>query len=271
MKKRSHFSDLVIIRGGGDLATGVAVRLYNCGFDILILEAEKPTFIRRTVSLGLAVYQGEAVVEGVTARLAKDFDKPAKGFIPVLKDPDMKILDKIQPLALVDALIAKKNIGLTKDLCGIVIALGPGFQAGVDCHAVIETMRGHNLGRVLYSGCALADTKTPGIISGIGAERVIHAHASGKLRIIKDIGETVKKGEPIAHIDGHTVEASVDGIVRGMIMDGMEVFAGMKIADIDPRKDEVRNCLTISDKSRALGGSVLEAIMHLSGRKNDRS
>lgn len=256
------FKNLIILRGGGDLATGVALRLFRSGFDVLILETKQPSFIRKTVSLGQAVYSGEAGVEGVQAVLIDEFQYPL-GKIPVLIDPEMNILKQVSPLALVDAVIAKKNLGLHKELANIVIALGPGFKAGVDCHAVIETMRGHNLGRVIYQGMALPDTGTPGIIKGVGKERVIHAPDSGKLRIHKDIGAVVVQDEIIADIEGVPVKASIDGLIRGMIQNGYSVFKGMKIADIDPRLEEKENCYTVSDKARALGGSVLEAVLYL--------
>jgi xanthine dehydrogenase accessory factor len=246
----------VLVRGGGDLASGVALRLFNAGFRVIILETEKPSAIRRSVSFCEAVYDGEKTVEGVTASTE---DKPNS--IKVMVDPEIKILFFIQPLAIVDATLAKKNMGLKKELADTVIALGPGFEAGVDAHAVIETMRGHDLGRIIYDGKAADDTGVPGEIKGIAKERVIHAPCAGKLKIIKDIGSVVEKGEPIADIDGKTVNASISGIVRGMIRDGYQVFEGMKIADIDPRKDELKNCYTVSDKARALGGSVLEVIM----------
>lgn len=267
--QKTSCDNLIIIRGGGDLATGIAVRLFNSGFQVMILETEKPSFIRRTVSLGMAVYKGEATVENVRA-VHYDGFTIKNDHIPVLTDPNMTVLGHISPLALVDAVIAKKNIGLTIDKADIVIALGPGFTAGEDCHAVIETMRGHSLGRVIYEGKASADTGTPGIINGIGKERVIHALCAGKLSIIKDISSTVRKDETIAMIDDTPVKATIDGVIRGMITDGYAVHQGMKIADIDPRESEVKNCYTVSDKARALGASVLEAVLNLR-KKNDRS
>ncbi|PLX70460.1 MAG: molybdenum hydroxylase [Denitrovibrio sp.] len=255
-------NNLIIIRGGGDIATGVAVRLFNSGYDILILETEKPSSIRRTVSLSQAVYDGEMTVEGVSAKLTDTFEYP-QNHIPVMIDPQMQILDTIQPLALVDAIIAKKNLGLNKDLANIVIALGPGFKAGIDCHAVIETMRGHNLGRVIYNGEAIANTGTPGDIAGYTSERVLHASDDGMFKITSDIGSIVQKGDTIAHMNSVPVKTSIDGLVRGIINDGHIVHKGMKIADIDPRIEEIKNYTTISDKARAIGGSVLEAILHL--------
>ncbi|PLX68784.1 MAG: molybdenum hydroxylase [Denitrovibrio sp.] len=266
----NYFEKLIIIRGGGDLASGVAVRLYNAGYKILMLETTTPSAIRRSVSFSQAVYDGKAKVEGIEAVLLDNGVEPTPEQIPLLVDPSMNILSEVKPLALIDAVIAKRNFGITKDLCDIVIALGPGFEAGKDCHAVIETKRGHNLGRVLYEGSAAPDSGVPGIISGIGKERVLHAENAGVLTVIKDIGDTVKKGDHIATIDGTPVKASIDGLIRGMIRSGYKVFKGMKIADIDPRVEEFNNCFTVSDKARALGGAVLEAILHLRS-KNDRS
>jgi len=261
--QRKYLDDLIILRGGGDIATGVAVRLYNSGFQVLILETESPSFIRRTVSLGMAVYEGNYKVEDIESVLVDSFDQSIKDRIQVIVDPQMDILKDIRPLALVDACIAKKNNGLSKDLNEIVVAMGPGFEAGKDCHAVVETMRGHDLGRLIYSGQASPDTKTPGIINGVGKERVLHSPAEGCLSIVKDIGSTVDEDEVIANVDGATVKSPIDGLIRGMIKDGYKVFKGMKIADVDPRIDQYENCFKISDKARALGGSVLEAVLYL--------
>lgn len=246
----------VVVRGGGDIATGVAVRLFKSGFRVVILETEKPSAIRRTVSLCEAVYDGEVEVEGVRASLKSEPDS-----VWVVVDSEMRILDNLNPLALVDATIAKRNMGLSKDLADTVIALGCGFEAGVDAHAVIETMRGHDLGRVIYSGFAADDTGCPGEIGGFGKERVVHAPVAGKLKIVKDIGASVTSGDTIAEIDGTPVKTVISGLIRGVIRDGYNVHKGMKIADVDPRESELKNCYTISDKARALGGSVLEVIL----------
>jgi xanthine dehydrogenase accessory factor len=175
-----------------------------------------------------------------------------------------------EPLAVVDAIIAKKNIGMHKDMAPITVALGPGFEAGRDVHAVVETMRGHNLGKVLYSGAAMANTGVPGVIKGYGRERVIHSPAQGVLKNVKHITDTVKTGEVIAVIENENgvteVKATLDGILRGLIRDGYPVTKGFKIADIDPRAEEYENCFTISDKARCIAGGVLEAIMHLKGK-----
>lgn len=268
-------NNIIIVRGGGDIASGVAARLFNSGFDVIILETKNPSAIRRSVSFSEAVYDGHSVVEGIKAFLAVSagqcFDIFQQKSIPVLIDENMEVFDYIKPLAVVDAVIAKKNIGLHKNLADIVIALGDGFEAGVDTHAVVETMRGHNLGRIYYEGRAVKNTGVPGSVNGVTSERVIHAHCSGKLNIKKDIGSVVLKGEQIALIEGQGVSATIDGLIRGMIRDGYLVSEGLKIADIDPRVDELKNCYTISDKARALGGSVLEAVLYLKGKSKHGS
>lgn len=255
----------VVIRGAGDLATGIAHRLYRCGFKIIMLEVRQPMAIRRRVALSEAVYDGTITVEGVTARFAQDVAQALKiiseNSIAVLIDPEARLLDELKPLALVDAIMAKKNLGTSMDMAPIVIGVGPGFCAGLDCHAVVETQRGHNLGKVIFSGRARENTGIPGEILGFSKERVIYAPADGKIKVFHDIGSTVKAGCVVAEVSGTPVEASIDGVVRGMIRDGTEVFKGMKIGDVDPRQI-VDYCYTISDKARAIGGGVLEAILY---------
>ena len=256
---------LIVVRGGGDLATGVIQKLYRAGFPTLVLEVPQPTAIRRMVALSEAVYEGSFVVEGMTAVLADDLDHALhlmdQQKIPVLIDPDLKILQQVKPLAVVDAILAKRNLGLKHQLAPITIALGPGFVAGEDCDVVIETMRGHDLGRLIFQGSALPNTGTPGLIAGVGQERVIHAPCGGTLRAVRAIGDTVQRGDILATVDGVPVLATLDGILRGLIRDGLAVRQGLKIADIDPRGSERQNCFTISDKARCLGGAVLEAVL----------
>ena len=258
---------LIVVRGGGDLATGVIQKLYRAGFPTLVLEVPQPTAIRRMVALSEAVYEGSFVVEGMTAVLADDLDHALhlmdQQKIPVLIDPDLKILQQVKPLAVVDAILAKRNLGLKHQLAPITIALGPGFVAGEDCDVVIETMRGHDLGRLIFQGSALPNTGTPGLIAGVGQERVIHAPCGGTLRAVRAIGDTVQRGDILATVDGVPVLATLDGILRGLIRDGLAVRQGLKIADIDPRGSERQNCFTISDKARCLGGAVLEALLLL--------
>lgn len=258
---------IVVVRGGGDIASGTINRLHKMGFKVLVLEIPSPNFIRRMVCYGEAVYQREFELEGAVSKLAVNLDEIkkiwAEGKIPVYVDPEMKILDEIKPHALVDGIIAKKNLGMSKELAPVTVALGPGFEAGKDCHAVIETNRGHNLGRVIYEGRASENTGVPGIIQGYGRERVIYAENEGILKIVRDIGSIVKKDEIIAYIDGVPVHASLTGLVRGMIREGSFVKKGLKISDIDPREEQLKNCWTISDKARTISGGAAEAIFYL--------
>ena len=266
---------LIIVRGSGDIATGTIQRLHAAGFKVLALDIEKPSAIRRQVSLCEAVYDETAKVEDVEAVLIGRYDDLSKvtvpndiwedGKVPLLIDPKGESIRDLKPEVVVDAILAKKNLGTTMDMAPLTIGLGPGFTAGEDVHVVIETMRGHNLGRVIRDGSALADTHTPGMIAGHGADRVMHAPAAGILRNVRKIGDLVNAGEEIAFIESEsgervTVPASIDGLIRGLIRDGFAVPQGFKIADIDPRESEYNNCFTISDKARALGGAVLEVI-----------
>lgn len=256
----------VLIRGAGDIATGIACRLYNSGFKVFMTEQPAPTCIRRKVAFSEAVYDGDTSVEGITAMLADDPGEAIKisreGCIPVMVDPKIEHIDYIKPLVLVDATLAKKNLGIKKDLAPIVVGVGPGFEAGVDCHAVVETMRGHHLGRVITRGRALDNTGIPGEVAGFSRERVIYAPVSGKIRLLRDIGDRVKKGEPVAEIGSVAVQAPLQGVLRGIIRDGFNVVEGMKIGDVDPR-GIAENCFTLSDKARAVGGGVLEAVLYL--------
>ena len=261
---------IIIVRGGGDIASGTINRLHNMGFKVLVLEIPNPNFIRRKVCYGEAVYEGEFTLENAVSKFAHNLEEIysiwEEGKIPVYIDPDMKILQEIHPDALVDGILAKKNLGMSKDLAPITIALGPGFEAGKDADAVIETNRGHNLGRIIYEGRASENTGIPGIINGYGRERVIYAPASGILKIVHDIGSVVKKDEIIAYIDDKPVYASLTGLIRGMIREGSFVKEGLKISDIDPREEELKNCYTISDKARTISGGVVEALFYLMNR-----
>ena len=289
---------LIIVRGAGDLASGVLAAIHISGFRVLALETENPSAIRRTVAFSEAVRLGHCTIEGIEARLiAKEQaaavvsagtiaalsnrDAIAAGieagavtgakanrstFIPIAVDPTGELIEALHPAAVVDAIIAKKNCGTHLGMAPLVIALGPGFTAGQDAHIVIETMRGHNLARLIYQGTALPNTGVPGLVGGESALRVIHAPAAGTLYVLRDIGSSVTRGEIIArviHPDGNVtdVSASINGIIRGMLPDGFIVHRGLKMADIDPRLTELNNCFTISDKARALGGSVLTALL----------
>lgn len=276
MKKK----DLIMVRGAGDLATGTIHRLKKAGFRLLVLEAEHPAAIRRQVALSEAVYAGSARVEDVEAvRMDVDLAEKKnrkelleqemeriwkKDGVPVLVDPAGLSIAALRPAVVVDAILAKKNLGTTKEMAPLVIALGPGFTAGEDVDVVIETKRGHNLGRVIRSGSAVPNTGIPGIIGGYGKERVMHAQAEGILRNAASIGDIVEARAVIAEIETENgtvpVEASLSGLLRGLIRDGYPVTKGFKIADIDPRKEELQNCFTISDKARCIAGSVLEVI-----------
>lgn len=261
--------DLIIVRGGGDLATGSIYKLKKSGFPVLILEVACPSAIRRNVAFCEAVYQGTKTVEDMTCYLAESLEQAEQylneGKLTVLVDPTGESIPQLKPLAVVDAILAKKNLGTNRNLAPITVALGPGFVAGEDTDAVIETKRGHNLGRVLWDGKAAPNTGIPGIIGGYGKERVIHCPAKGILRNVKSITDTVFRGEVIATVETEDgivpVEATLDGILRGLIRDGYPVTVGFKMADIDPRADEYNNCFTISDKARCIAGGVLEAIL----------
>lgn len=274
----SLFNDeLVIVRGAGDLATGIVYSLYKAHFKVIVLDTQYPSSIRRKVALSEAVYDGESKVEDIEAVLVKSYEEALNIItnqnytkIPILIDPNCDILKKVKPTFLIDAIIAKKNLGTNKSMAKYTIALGPGFTAGKDCDIVIETMRGHNLGRMYLEGEAIPNTGIPGNIGGKEAERVIHASSNGIIENVKNIGDFVKEKEVIAYINNNNekieVLATFDGLLRGIIRDGFKVHKGLKIADIDPRKSEYDNCFTISDKARNLGGSVLTAMMYLYNR-----
>jgi len=259
----------IIVRGAGDIATGTLITLRRCGYRVAALEAARPTAIRRSVALSEAVYDGAATVEGVAAALAADVTGAeriaARGDVPILIDPDMETLGAFRCRALIDATLAKKNRGMRIDLAAFTIGLGPGFTAGADVHRVIETMRGHNLGRVIDQGGAEPNTGIPGEVGGAGAARVIHVPADGVLTVLKDIGDRVAVGEVIAEIDGAggktPVRAQIGGLLRGMLRPGFAVKAGLKLADIDPRLSERENCFTVSDKARCIAGGVLQALL----------
>ena len=294
---------LIICRGAGDLATGIIHRLHRAGHRVIALETDYPAAIRRQVSFCEAVYDGSAVVEGVTARLVPaladaetdtetysgENDTPAAhivsekwdssaieavleaGEVPLLIDQKGESIALLKPDVVVDAIIAKKNLGTTIDMAPLVIGVGPGFTAGQDVHLVIESMRGHNLARIITDGMAQPNTGVPGNIAGFTSERVIHAPAAGYIHDVRKIGDIVQKGDEIARIypdkesydnalsEYVPVNATITGIIRGLIREGYYFRKGFKIAEIDPRESEITNCFTISDKARSIAGSVLEA------------
>lgn len=257
----------VIVRGGGDIASGTIQKLHRAGFMVLVLEIDKPTTIRRKASFSEAVYDGVTEVEGIKGVLVSSEEEILKvweeGNVPLVVDPKGEFINIIQPVALVDAILAKKNLGTIKEMAPITVALGPGFKAGLDAHIVIETMRGHDLGRLIFEGYAKKNTGSPGVIGGYDIERVIYSPYEGRIKNLKEIGDLVEAGEILALIDGQQVKTLIPGVLRGIIKEGFEVKVGLKIADVDPRMEQVKNCTTISDKARTIGGGVLEGILML--------
>lgn len=263
--------DIIIVRGGGDIASGAIQKLYRSGFKVLVLETETPSAIRRKVSFCEAVYEKEIEIEGIKARLVAN-DEEIKDcwdsdILPVMIDSRGKVIERLKPLAVVDGILAKQNFGTKRSMALITIALGPGFSAPEDVDIVIETMRGHNLGRIIEEGRASENTGVPGVIAGFGIERVIYSDYSGIITHIEKIGNVVEKGDVIAVVGDNEIYASISGVLRGIIRDGYKVKKGLKIADIDPRISEKDNCFTISDKARNIGGAVLESILYLKKKK----
>ncbi|MGN0314201.1 MAG: selenium-dependent molybdenum cofactor biosynthesis protein YqeB [Fusicatenibacter sp.] len=261
---------LIIVRGGGDLATGTIHRLWSAGLPVLVLETEHPAAIRRQVSVCEAVYDGQTVIENMMGiriwKCEEAFQVIKEGKVPVMVDPKGESIRTLRPDVVVDAILAKKNLGTSRDMAPFTVALGPGFEAGKDVDVVIETKRGHNLGRVIRKGSAFPNTGIPGNIGGYAAERVIHSLNPGIFHNICKIGDIVTEGEEIAWIeqmDGNRcpVNATITGILRGLLREGYPIPKGFKIADIDPRKEELENCFTISDKARCIAGSVLEVVI----------
>lgn len=259
----------VLIRGAGDIASGVALRLYRAGCSVAMTEIERPTTIRRTVAFSDAVVNGEQTVEDVTALRAETWEEAflymERGSIPVLVDPDCACRAFLKPDALVDAILAKRNLGTAIGDAPVVVGVGPGFTAGVDCHAVVETMRGHTLGRVYYEGAALPNTNIPGLIGGFAGERVLRAPADGVFESTRRIGEHVESGDTVGFVAGEPMKATISGVLRGLLANGVSVKRGMKSGDVDPR-GEADYCALVSDKALAVGGGVLEAILHFSSK-----
>jgi xanthine dehydrogenase accessory factor len=261
---------LVVIRGAGDLASGIALRFHRASFPVLMTEVAAPLAVRRTVSFAQAVFDGVCRVEEVTGRrceIAEAAAVIAAGEVAVIVDPAGETLRQLQPPVVVDAIMAKRNTGTRRADAPLVIALGPGFTAGADCHAVIETARGHNLGRVIWQGSAAPDTGEPGELPGVGrrGSRVLRAPVAGHVIGRGVIGDMIVEGAEIAVVRDaqggeHAIVAPFAGVLRGLIHPSVTVPAGMKIGDLDPRAD-VAACFTVSDKSLAIGGGVLEAIL----------
>ncbi|MDA3992134.1 selenium-dependent molybdenum cofactor biosynthesis protein YqeB [Klebsiella aerogenes] len=261
---------LVAIRGAGDIASGVALRLWHAGFKVVMLEVAKPTVIRRSVAFAQAVFDGEMTVEGVMAKRVSSAQEAIRvienGVIPVLVDPLCESLTELRPVCVVDAILAKENFGTQREMAPAVIALGPGFCAGVDCHAVIETNRGHWLGQVIYDGKAQENTGVPGNILGHTSRRVIRAPGAGVMRAMVALGDIVNEGDIIATVGEAEIIAPLSGMVRGLLSDGLVVDSGFKIGDIDPRGASA-DFTSVSDKARAIGGGVLEALMTLMNKR----
>lgn len=258
----------VVIKGAGDLATGVAFRLWRAGFPVILTELTQPLAIRRTAVFAEAAYAGTTTVEGVTARRierAEDVEAAWQaGAIPVLVDATPEMIVALRPAVLVDGIMGKRNTGTAITDAPLVIALGPGFVAGRDVHAVIETARGHFLGRALWEGAAQENTGVPGEVGGRSRERVVYAPCAGVFRAAATIGTQVREGDVLGWVDGAPVPAPTSGVLRGLLHDGLPVTPDLKIGDVDPRA-VVEHCFTVSDKALAIGGGVLEAIMtHLS-------
>jgi len=254
----------VLVKGGGEIASGITFRLSRSHFKICITETSRPQAVRREVSFCEAIHEGEKTVEGVTAKLVDSFDQIQgvwdRAQIPIIVDPETRVKDFLKPAILVDAILAKKNLGTKITDASLVIGLGPGFYAGRDVHLVIETNRGHNLGKVISEGKAEQNTGVPGVIAGFGAERVVRAPQQGRISTVKKIGDFVEAGDVVALVEDIPIKAEIKGIIRGLLRNGTEVWEGMKAGDIDPRGIK-ESCYTISDKARAVGGGVLEGIL----------
>ena len=254
---------LVVVRGGGDLATGAVHHLMTAGFAVIVLELERPLALRRTVSVASAVLEGSITVDGIDAVLVDSVAAAVKvagtGVAAVLVSPELPA--SAPPASvLVDARVAKRNLDTAIDQAPLVIGLGPGFIAGRDCHAVVETMRGHRLGRVIWDGAAADDTGVPGQVGGVGAQRVVRAPGTGLVNWTVDIGDMVGSGQPLGIVGESQVVAPIAGVVRGLIAPGHQARPDLKIGDIDPRADRSA-CFEISDKARLVGGGVLEAVL----------
>ncbi len=262
---RKRLKDLIIlIKGGGEMASGVAQRLVRSGFHVCMTEIAEPLAVRRGVSFCEAVFVGQKAVEGLVARRVSGKEEVrrcwAEGEVPIVIDPQCAFRKILSPDVLVDAILAKRNTGTTLGDAPLVIGLGPGFRAGRDVHVVVETNRGHRLGRVIEAGEAEPDTGIPGNVGGYTWERVLRAPAAGRFRGKKQIGENVVKGEIVAEVDGVPLEAAIPGVLRGILHDGLMAEKNMKVGDVDPRGTR-EHCLTVSEKARAIGGAVLEAVM----------
>ena len=254
----------VLIRGGGDLASGVALRLHRTHFKVIITEVEQPLAVRRAVSFSEAIYQGTWEIEGVVAEHLADAEgipqTLEKGRIPVIIDPEATIRDQIKLSAIIDGRMLKRSSELRCDAAPLVIGLGPGLSVGADCHAVVETKRGHYLGRVYWEGSAQANTGIPDTVAGFDIQRVIRAPVSGGIIAGLPIGSLLEAGDRIAHVGDVPVTAKFSGALRGLLHDGLMVDEGFKIGDLDPRSER-EYCFTVSDKALAVAGGVMAALL----------
>lgn len=262
-------NDIVIVRGGGDIATGTIQKLHRAGFRVLVLEAPQPTCIRKTVACAQAIFDSKIQIEDLKVKKVSNLEEihqtwKAKG-LPIIVDPQGTYIERLRPLVIVDGILAKKNLGTTRAMAPITIGLGPGFVAGEDVDLVIETQRGHDLARLIFSGPAQADTGQPGNIQGYTSERLLRAPADGKIELMAALGDFVEEGQVLAYVGDKEVQAGLRGMIRGLINDSVPVYKGMKIGDVDPRRDR-KNLYTISDKARAIGGGVLEGILILKNK-----
>ena len=258
---------LVMIKGAGDIASGIAMRLWRAGINVVMTDLPRPSSIRRTVCFSEAVYRGETTVEEVRARRAENAADALRlleeNILPVIVDPKAESAKELHPEVIVDAILAKENLGTAITDAPGVVGVGPGFTAGVDCHAVVETMRGHTLGRVIWSGGAIPNTGVPGEIGGYTVECVMHSPCGGVFHALRQIGDTVEAGETVATVGGEPLYAKITGTLRGILPEGFEVpREHFKSADVDPRC-RLFHCFTVSDKALSVGGGVLEAVLML--------
>ena len=256
---------MVLIRGGGEMATGIAHRLHRCHMRVVITEIATPTSVRRNVAFAEAVYEGAQTVEGVKAvRIASCDEAYAvwkQDQIPIFVDPDASIREILKPAVVVDAIMAKKNGAAKLTDAPVVIGVGPGFTAGIDVRAVVESNRGHHLGRVIWDGAAESDTGIPAPVHGYTESRVLRVPQTGIFKALRAIGDLITIGESVAEVNGEAIKAEISGQIRGLLRNGIQVEQGIKAGDIDPRGQR-GYCDSISDKSRAIAGGVLEAVLH---------
>jgi len=257
--------DIAVVRGGGDVASGVIQKLHRTGFRVLVLEIANPTSIRRTVCFSESIYSGKTVLENIVAVFARNKEEITnawnKNEVPVVIDTKGDYIKIFKPLIVVDSIMAKKNTGMNKNLAPITVGVGPGFIASVDVDVVVESNRGHNLGKLIFEGMAEPNTAIPGKIEGFTWERVLYSPCEGIFKTHYKIGDIVKKDEIIASVNGENILSKIDGLLRGILRDDTYVSANFKVGDVDPRMDQTNNCYTISDKARAIGGAVLEAVL----------